>query len=86
MNINPVTPVQWAGQDTGSQSLRNRFANNETAKAAETERPVDAMKASVEVPADREEQNRAAPPSALQLKIQELLNAQADQLQEKEQI
>lgn len=83
MNINPVAPVHWAGQDHHGQTTpRQRFASDETLKAAETKRPVDAVVDIKAAQAEAKDAPRAAPPSVLQLKIQEMLNEQADNLEE----
>jgi len=78
MNVNPVSPVHWSGSDQNGQLTKQKFATDETTKAAETARPVDAAEDVTAVTAKTEDKPRAAPPSVLQLKIQEILNTQAD--------
>jgi hypothetical protein len=59
---------------------KQKFATDEATKAAETARPVDAEDVTA-VTAKTEDKPRAAPPSVLQLKIQEILNTQADTIE-----
>lgn len=78
MNVNPVSPIHWSGSDHNGQMTKQKFAPDEVTKAAETTRPVDAVEDVTAVTPETEDKPRAAPPSVLQLKIQEILNTQTE--------